>query len=122
MPVNERDAEQRPSKQDEIEWNSKKENWLGHGLKLLKNRRFELPILMRYCRNSLARYGRLSEPRARGGQYSFIYRYSCRIRHLARSESERMLTEILWLLGITATAIAIAWVIWWILNFFVPND
>jgi hypothetical protein len=33
-----------------------------------------------------------------------------------------MLTEMLWLFGITATAIALAWVIWWILNFFVPND
>jgi hypothetical protein len=39
-----------------------------------------------------------------------------------RKRTRRMLTEMLWLFGITATAIALAWVIWWILNFFVPND
>jgi hypothetical protein len=33
-----------------------------------------------------------------------------------------MLTEMLWLFGIAAVAIAIARVIWWVLNFFVPND
>ena len=33
-----------------------------------------------------------------------------------------MLTETLWLFGVAAAAIALAWVFWLILDFFVPKD
>jgi hypothetical protein len=33
-----------------------------------------------------------------------------------------MLTEMLWLFGVAVAAIALAWVIWLILDFLVPKD
>jgi predicted permease len=49
--------------------------------------------------------------------------YGCKRLFFCKiAKTLRMLAEILWLFGIIAIAIALAWLLWFVLNFFLPQD